>query len=64
MAVPELTIIAGGDCGRNDCPTVFTTDTGGIAVQGYVVDKKTPSGEAVVQIPASVLREAVRALGW
>jgi hypothetical protein len=60
----ELTRIAGGDCGRDDCPTVFTTDTGSIAVQGYIVDRETPPGEAVVEIPASVLREAVRALGW
>ncbi|WP_280361302.1 hypothetical protein [Nocardia wallacei] len=60
----ELTMIAGGNCGRDDCPTVFTTDTGGIAVQGYIVDKATPAGEAIVEIPMDVLREAVRALGW
>lgn len=60
----ELTMIAGGNCGRDDCPTVFTTDTGDIAVQGYIVDKVTPAGEAVVEIPMDVLREAVRALGW
>lgn len=60
----EWTIIGGGNCGRDDCPTVFTTGAGGIAVQGYIVDRETPSGEAVVEIPESVLREAVRALGW
>src|SRR5689334_3681600 len=25
---PHLTRIAGGDCGRDDCPAVFTTDRG------------------------------------
>ncbi|MGB3440433.1 MAG: hypothetical protein WBA97_16930 [Actinophytocola sp.] len=60
----KLTMIAGGDCGRDDCPTVFTADTGDIVVQGYVVDKQTPDDEAVVKIPANVLREAARALGW
>jgi hypothetical protein len=59
----ELTQIAGGDCGRDDCPTIFTTDEGTIAVQGYTVDKETPADEAVVEIPLAVFREAVRALG-
>jgi hypothetical protein len=60
----ELTQVAGGDCGRDDCPTIFTTDKGTIAVQGYVVGRETPVGEAVVEIPTEVFREAVRALGW
>ncbi len=59
----ELTQIAGGDCGRDDCPTIFTTDKGTIAVQGYIVHKETPAGEAVVEIPVAVFQEAVRALG-
>lgn len=59
----ELTQIAGGDCGRDDCPTIFTTGNDTIAVQGYVVDRETPAGEAVVEIPIAVFREAVRALG-
>lgn len=33
----ELTRIAGGDCGRDDCPTIFTTDKDTIAVKGYVI---------------------------
>jgi hypothetical protein len=61
---PELTPIAGGDCGRDDCPTVFTTDRGTVAVQGYDIEKATPAGESVVEIPLTVLEEAVRALGW
>ena len=59
----ELTRIAGGDCGRDDCPTVFTTDKGTIVVQGYIVPKKTPESEAAVEIPMAIFREAVRALG-
>jgi hypothetical protein len=60
----ELTRIAGGDCGRDDCPTVFATHRGTFAIQGYTLDRKTPEGESVVEIPEVVLREAIRALGW
>lgn len=62
----ELKRIAGGDpdCRNDDCPTVYTTDRGTIAVQGYTVERQTPEGEAVVEIPENVLREAFRALGW
>lgn len=49
---PQLTLIAGGSCGRDDCPSVFTIDRGTLA------------GESVVEIPVEVLREAARALGW
>ncbi|MGH3776398.1 MAG: hypothetical protein ACRDRR_11805 [Pseudonocardiaceae bacterium] len=59
----ELTRIAGGDCGSDDCPTIFTTDNDTIAVQGYVVHRETPAGEAVVEIPIGVFQEAARALG-
>jgi len=50
-------------CGTGDCPTVFVTDRGTLAVQGYVVEHETPSGEAVVEIPVALLKEALRALG-
>ncbi|MEY9845054.1 hypothetical protein [Streptacidiphilus sp. MAP5-3] len=63
----QLVRIAGGDpeCCNDDCPTIYTTDEPGmIAVQGDIVEHRTPEGEAVVSIPESVLREAVRALGW
>ncbi len=59
----ELTRIAGGDCGRDDCPAIFTTDNGRIAVQGYIVHRERPAGEAVVEIPLAVFQEAARALG-
>jgi hypothetical protein len=51
-------------CQRDDCPTVYATDRDTIAVQGDIIEKKTPRGEAVIEIPREVLREAVRALGW
>jgi hypothetical protein len=57
----RLTKIA-GECKDDDCPTVFTTDKGTIAIQGYTVNTTTPEGEAVVEIPTSVFLEAARAL--
>jgi len=59
----ELTQIASGDCRGDDCPTIFKTDRGTIVVQGDIVNKKTPAGEGVVEIPMEVFREAIRALG-
>jgi len=67
----ELTLIAStcsnGDdddppCGSGDCPTVYTTETGSIVVQGYLVDREVPEGEGSVEIPAEILLEAARAL--
>jgi hypothetical protein len=60
----ELTRIAGDDCRSDDCPAVFTTGKGTVAVQGYLLDKNTPAGEAVVEIPLVVFKEAACALGW
>ncbi len=62
----KLTKIAGEDpeCDTGDCANVFTTDQPGtIAVQGYLLDRSVPEGEAVVTIPEDVLREAFHALG-
>lgn len=59
----ELTLIAGGDCGRDDCPAISLTDRGTVAVQGYVIDKPTPHGEAVVEVSRDMLMEAARAIG-
>ena len=61
--IMELTRIARANCKDGDCPTVYTTDQGTIAVQGYRLDHVTPDGEAIVEIPAELLSEAVRALG-
>lgn len=59
----ELTRIAGGNCKDGDCPAVYRTDRGSVAVQGYRVPHPAPEGEAVVEIPAELLAEAMRALG-
>jgi hypothetical protein len=59
----ELTRIAGNNCKDGDCPTVYRTDRGTVAVQGYRVAHTTPEGEAVVEIPVELLAEATRALG-
>lgn len=58
----RLTRIA-GECKDDDCTAVFTTDRGTIAIQGNTVNRATPEGEAVVEIPARLLWEAARALG-
>jgi hypothetical protein len=60
----ELTKIAGDDnCKDGDCPTVYRTDRGTIAVQGGRLSHPTPMGEAIVEIPVELLAEAARALG-
>jgi hypothetical protein len=59
----ELTQIAGGDCGQDDCPTIFTTNRGTIAVRGCIVHQETATGEAVVEISMAVFQEAAHALG-
>jgi hypothetical protein len=68
VAREELTRLTGdgnGECNQNDCPNVYRTGTGSIVVQGDMSQAFTPPvGEALVEIPESVLREAVRALGW
>ncbi len=65
----NVDIIGGGDCGKNDCPTVFVEEaTGSAIVQGYVLtadesnELGIKSGEAAVRIPEAVLREAARKL--
>lgn len=58
----KLTQIAGSDCKHGQCPAVFATDRGTVAIQGDVVDRRTPEGEAVVEISVNLLREAIRAL--
>jgi hypothetical protein len=59
----ELTRIADSNCKDGDCPAVYRTDRGTIRVQGYLLDRITSDGEALVEIPAELLLEAVRALG-
>ncbi|MGI5529334.1 hypothetical protein ACQEVX_18630 [Streptomyces syringium] len=68
MAREELTRLTGngnGECSQNDCPNVYRTAGGSFVVQGDVTNVfQPPQGEGLVEIPESVLREAVRALGW
>ncbi len=69
MAREELTRLTGKfngpNCDDDDCPNVYRTAMGAIVVQGDVSSVFTPpEGEALVEIPEAVLREAVRALGW
>jgi hypothetical protein len=49
-----------GMCRDGTCPTIYETDRGTIVVQGYVVtdgEVIPPEGEALVEIPAELLRE-------
>nr|WP_239079427.1 hypothetical protein [Streptomyces sp. SID7909] len=62
----RLTGNGNGECGKDDCPNVYRTADGSFVVQGKVSEAFTPpgGGEGIVEIPESVLREAVRVLGW
>ncbi|MBS2545959.1 hypothetical protein KGQ19_03670 [Catenulispora sp. NL8] len=55
------------DCGSDDCPAVYVTDSGTIVVQGDAVSQaeglRLGAGEQAVEISADLLREALRALG-
>ncbi|MEV1046695.1 MULTISPECIES: hypothetical protein [unclassified Streptomyces] len=69
MAREELTRLTGNvndpECNQNDCPNLYRTANGSIIVQGDLSDAFTPpTGEALVEIPEAVLKEAFRALGW
>ncbi len=57
-------IIAGGNCGENDCPTITCADYGMIDVQGYDQNGiSIPVGETIARIPAYLIIEAARVLG-
>lgn len=69
MARSELTRLTGEpggpDCNEDDCPNVYRMASGSIVFQGNVSAAfQSPAGEVLVEIPESVLREAVRVLGW
>jgi hypothetical protein len=64
---PQLTFVT-KLCGGGSCPTVYRTDRGTYVVQGYTVAAETagldlPAGEQLVEIPAELLAEAVKAAG-
>ena len=55
-------------CTSGSCPTVYENGTGSLVVQGFVISAEqagvaVPSGEALVEIPAALLAEALRNLG-
>lgn len=57
--------VNGPNCDDDDCPNVYRTASGSIVVQGNVMDVfRASDGEALVEIPEAVLKEAIRALGW
>ncbi|MEE1804166.1 hypothetical protein PUR57_36760 [Streptomyces sp. JV176] len=64
-ALTRLTGDGNGECRQNDCPNIYRSPHGSFIVQGSLSDAFTPpDGEALVEIPEEILREAVRALGW
>jgi hypothetical protein len=68
MPREQLTRLNGngnGECGGDDCPNIYRTASGSFIVQGDTSSAFAPAeGEALVEIPEAILREAVRALGW
>lgn len=63
MGLGHGQIIAGGNCGENDCPTIVSVGDGMVDVQGYHQhDQLTPAGETVARVPAMLIIEAARAL--
>ena len=61
--------MAGGTCGGGgDCPTVYQTPNGSIAVQGYKPSNEEravlniPEGEEVVILPAEFFQSALNKL--
>jgi hypothetical protein len=52
-----------GECERNNCPQVFTTDRESFLFQGTVVKDHglaVPAGKDVVELPATIVRELAR----
>jgi hypothetical protein len=57
-----------GDCDDDDCPAVFTSDSGTLVFQGNAINAadglRLGVGEQAVELPVELVREAVRVLGW
>ncbi|MGW4944211.1 hypothetical protein ACWEOZ_21795 [Actinoplanes sp. NPDC004185] len=54
-------------CTAGSCPTVYTSGSGTLVVQGYAVSAERagvelPDGEILVEIPLALLTEAARNL--
>lgn len=51
-----------GECDENECPTLYRTDRGTLAVQGDTVTDHgvdVPEGEGIVEIPVSLIQKAI-----
>ena len=51
-----------GSCEDGECPTLYTTDRGTLAVQGeHITDpgRDLPAHEAMVEIPMELIRKAI-----
>ena len=62
-----LEFVAGQPCGAGDCPTVYKTNHGTLVVQGYAFSPvqagvEIPAGEQMVEIPAELLADYIRAV--
>ncbi|MEW1614099.1 MULTISPECIES: hypothetical protein [unclassified Streptomyces] len=52
-----------GECEDGDCPTVYATDRGTLAIQGdRVADHglNLPAQETLVEIPIALIRKVIR----
>ncbi|OPC85025.1 hypothetical protein B4N89_13330 [Embleya scabrispora] len=52
-----------GSCEEDDCPTLYVTDRGTLAVQGPTLPDHgltIPAHETLVEIPIDLIRRAVR----
>lgn len=63
----ELTPLVGTACRGSGCPTVYTTESTDLVVQGYIVPDQrgageVPEGETLVRIPRQLLVAAMREL--
>jgi hypothetical protein len=58
-------VVLAETCRDGTCPTIYRKDDRTVVVQGYVVeepDVASGPGEAVVEVPAELLAQAVSAL--
>ncbi|MFB7127621.1 MULTISPECIES: hypothetical protein [unclassified Kitasatospora] len=52
-----------GSCDEGECPTLYLTDRGTLAVQGELVTGhglQIPAHEMLVEVPVELIRKAVR----
>ncbi|GAA0339458.1 hypothetical protein AB0H73_33070 [Streptomyces olivoreticuli] len=58
----KLTRLAGG-CDDGDCPTLYLTDRGTVAVQGTLMADhglQIPPDETIAEIPVELIRKVIR----